>query len=71
MGRTPGPAGQKDGREFRNVSGVSGCTRPGAQGAGAAEWLHRAVAACLAVEGEGERQRDIAIKLIAVFAGTT
>jgi malate synthase len=38
---------------FDNQRGLPGRLRPGVQGQGAAQRLHRAAAACLAVEGEG------------------
>ena len=42
-----------DGRALWDVGGLPGGMRPGVQGAGAAERVYRAAAACLAAEGEG------------------
>jgi malate synthase len=38
---------------FEHQHGLQGRLRPGVQGPGAAQRLHRAAVACLAVEGEG------------------
>ena len=42
-----------DGRALWDVGGLPGGMRLGVQGAGAAERVYRAAAACLAAEGEG------------------
>ena len=47
------PLYKHDGRALRHVGGVQGGVRPGVQGPGAAQRLHRAAAACVAPEGEG------------------
>ncbi len=42
---------------FDDIGGVPGGQRPGVQGPGAAQRLHRAAAACVAVEGQGRPAR--------------
>ena len=50
------PAVPEHDRPLRSIGRVPGGQRPGVQGPGAAQRLHRAAAACLAAEGQG-RQR--------------